>query len=243
MALFSKRGKYWRAQVRTKGQEGKSRTPRTFDAKAEAQVWARSIENAIYRGIFIDNSEALRTTLLKAIKRYEKETIARKGYPEQELQRTKYWKTQPLAKRFLATLRGVDFAKYRDMRIDSGRAAATVRQELQAVSHLFETARKDWCMEGLLNPLKNIRKPSASNERDRRLEAGQFEQISAELARRGNPPPAAVASVPGAAAPCRQRAAVPHSRRVDLFADLPKTSPAQRQGFKRFRPVAHEWLA
>ena len=184
MASFSKRGIYWRAQVRTKGQEGSSRT---FDTKAEAQVWARSIENAMDRGIFIDNSEAQRTTLLEAIERYEKETIARKGYPQQELQRTKHWKTQPLAKRFLATLRGVDFAKYRDLRMDSGRAAATVRQELQVVSHLFETARKEWGMEGLLNPLKNIRKPSASNERDRRLEPGEFERISAELARRGNP--------------------------------------------------------
>lgn len=184
MASFSKRGIYWRAQVRTKGQEGSSRT---FDTKAEAQVWARSIENAMDRGIFIDNSEAQRTTLLEAIERYEKETIARKGYPQQELQRTKHWKTQPLAKRFLATLRGVDFAKYRDMRMDSGRAAATVRQELQVVSHLFETARKEWGMEGLLNPLKNIRKPSASNERDRRLEPGEFDRISAELGRRGNP--------------------------------------------------------
>ena len=184
MASFSKRGNYWRAQVRNKGQEGSSRT---FDTKAEAQVWARSIENAMDRGIFIDNSEAQRTTLLEAIERYEKETIARKGYPGQELQRTKHWKTQPLAKRFLATLRDVDFAKYRDMRMDSGRAAATVRQELQVLSHLFETARKEWGMEGLLNPLKNIRKPSASNERDRRLKPGEFERISAGLARRGNP--------------------------------------------------------
>lgn len=184
MASFSKRGVYWRAQVRPKGQDTISRS---FDTKAEAQIWARSIENAMDKGVYIDNSEAQRTTLLEAIERYEKETIARKGYPGQELQRTKHWKTQPLAKRYLATLRGVDFAKYRDSRMDSGRAAATVRQELQVVSHLFETARKEWGMEGLLNPLKNIRKPSASNERDRRLEPGEFERISAELARRGNP--------------------------------------------------------
>lgn len=184
MASFSKRGAYWRAQIRPKGQETISRT---FDTKTAAQVWARSIENAMDKGVYIDNSEAQRTTLLEAIERYERETIARKGYPGQELQRTKHWKTQPLATRYLATLRGVDFAKYRDGRMDSGRAAATVRQELQVVSHLFETARKEWGMEGLLNPLKNIRKPSASNERDRRLKPGEFERISAELARRGNP--------------------------------------------------------
>lgn len=184
MATITKRGNFWRAQVRRKGHDSRAAS---FDTKFEAEAWGRSIENAMDKGVYIDNSEAQRTTLLEAIERYEKETIARKGYPEQELQRTKHWKTQPLAKRYLATLRGVDFAKYRDSRMDSGRAAATVRQELQVVSHLFETARKEWGMEGLLNPLKNIRKPSASNERDRRLEPGEFERISAELARRGNP--------------------------------------------------------
>lgn len=184
MASFSKRGNYWRAQIRTKGQDPISRT---FDTKAQAQIWARSIENEMDRGVYIDRSEAERTTLLEALERYEKETIARKGYPGQELQRTKHWKAQPLAKRFLATLRGVDFAKYRDTRMDSGRAAATVRQELQVISHLFETARKEWGMEGLLNPLKNIRKPSASNERDRRLQPGEFERLRDALSRVSNP--------------------------------------------------------
>ena len=184
MAAIRKRGSYWHAQVRRKGHDAQTAS---FDTKLEADAWARSIENSMDKGVYIDNSEAMRTTLLEAIERYEKETIARKGYPGQELQRTKHWKTQPLARRFLATLRGVDFAKYRDARMDGGRAAATVRQELQVVSHLFETARKEWGMEGLLNPLKNIRKPSASNERDRRLEPGEFERISAELSRRGNP--------------------------------------------------------
>jgi hypothetical protein len=55
-------------------------------------------------------------------------------------------------------------------------------------AHLFETARKQWGMVGLINPLKSIRKPSASNERDRRSEPSEFERISAELlARRGDP--------------------------------------------------------
>lgn len=184
MASFSKRGNFWRAQVRSKGQDTISRT---FDTKADAQVWARSIESAMDKGVYIDNSEAQRTTLLEAIERYEKETIARKGHPGQELQRTRHWKSQALAKRYLADLRGVDFAKYRDSRMVGGRAAATVRQELQVVSHLFETARKEWGMEGLLNPLKNIRKPSGSRERERRLNPGEFDDISAELARRGNP--------------------------------------------------------
>lgn len=55
------------------------------------------------------------------------------------------------------------------------------------MSHLFEIARKEWGMEGLLNPLKNIRKPSASSARDRRREAGEFEKIHAAQKSSGNP--------------------------------------------------------
>jgi integrase len=42
-------------------------------------------------------------------------------------------------------------------------------------------------MEGLMNPLKNIRKPSVSAARDRRLEPGEYEKIKAVLAESGNP--------------------------------------------------------
>ena len=93
MASFSKRGIYRRALVLPKGQDA---IFRSFDSKAEAQMWARSIENAMDKGVYIDNSEAQSPTLFKAIKHCEKETIARKGYPSQELQRSKHRKTQPL---------------------------------------------------------------------------------------------------------------------------------------------------
>lgn len=42
-------------------------------------------------------------------------------------------------------------------------------------------------MEGLMNPLKNIRKPNVSNARDLRLEPGEYEKIIAVLVERGNP--------------------------------------------------------
>lgn len=184
MASITKRGAYWRAQVRLKGNGSHSRT---FDTKSEAEKWARSTESEMDRGLFYDRTEAEKTTLLEALDRYEKEVISRKQYPGQELQRVRHWRNQPLSQRFLGNLRGVDFAKYRDSRLTIGRATATVRQELQVISHLFETARKEWGMEGLLNPLKNIRKPSGSKERDRRLKPGEYEIIKASLASCENP--------------------------------------------------------
>ena len=73
------------------------------------------------------------------------------------------------------------------MRRALGRAENTVRLELALVSHLFEIARKEWGMESLLNPLKNITKPSGSRERDRRLVAGEFERIADALTASDNP--------------------------------------------------------
>ncbi len=63
----------------------------------------------------------------------------------------------------------------------------TIRLELQVISHLFEIARKEWGMEALMNPLKNIRKPSGSEARDRRLRPGEFEKLHAFLSASANP--------------------------------------------------------
>jgi len=184
MASITKRGDFWRAQVRKDGES----ISRTFDTKAQALQWSRHTESEMDRGAYYDRTEAEKTTLLEALERYEREIIARKLYPGQELQRVRHWRRQPLAKRYLATLRGVDFAKYRDDRLAQGKAPATVRQELQVVSHMFEIARKEFGMEYLQNPLKNIRKPSAAgNERDRRLRPGEYDIIKTALAASGNP--------------------------------------------------------
>jgi integrase len=97
------------------------------------------------------------------------------------------WLNNDLCYRTLANLKGADFARYRDGRRSQGRAENTIRLELQLISQLYEIARKEWGMEGLMNPLKNIRKPSSSVARDRRLEVGEFEKIHAALSSSGNP--------------------------------------------------------
>jgi integrase len=184
MAYIKKRGDYWRAEVRRKGHKP---TYRTFDSQAEAQKWARRVESEIDTGYYVDHSEAEQTTLREALERYRKEVAAKKKHPKQENGRIDRWLKHDLCYRTLANLKGVDFARYRDARRAQGRAENSIRLELQLVSHLYETARKEWGMEGLLNPLKNIRKPSASSARDRRLEAGEFEKIHGALTSSGNP--------------------------------------------------------
>ncbi|WP_347555546.1 site-specific integrase [Robbsia sp. KACC 23696] len=179
MAYISQRGAYWRAEIRRRGHKP---LYRSFDTKHLAQQWARKIESEMDSGVFIDRIEAERTTLRSALERYRREIVPEKRHQYQENQRIARWIDNPLSHRTLANLRGSDFAKYRDARRADGKAENTIRLELQVISHLFEIARKEWGMEGLLNPLSNIRKPSGSQTRDRRLRPGEFEKLYAALA-------------------------------------------------------------
>lgn len=184
MAAINKRGDFWRAQVRRKGHAPQAST---FNTKAQAEAWARDVESRMDRGLFYDMKEAERTTLSEALDRYYREVCTQKHHPAQELQRIKRWQAHPLAKRYLATLRGYDFAKHRDDRRADGRAENTIRLELQLISHMFGIARKEWGMEGLINPVANIRKPGSSTARNRRLLPGEYDRIHASLSSSGNP--------------------------------------------------------
>lgn len=184
MASITKRGKYWRAQVRRRGYPTQFRT---FDTKALAEAWARQLESEMDRGVFKSREEAERTTFAEALERYWNEVASKKRFPKLERYRINRWLRHSLSSYFLANLRGADFARFRDERRAAGKAENTIRLDLALVSHLFEVARKEWGMEGLANPLKNIRKPSGSKERDRRLRADEYERIAEELAFSGNP--------------------------------------------------------
>lgn len=175
---------YWRVEVRRRGYKP---IYRTFDTRQQAQQWARRTEGEMDAGVYVDRTEAERTTLREALERYQREIVPTKRYPKQENTRIGRWLRHELAYRTLASLRGADFARYRDERRAAGRAENTIRLELQVVSHLFETARKEWGLDGLMNPLKNIRKPSGSSARDRRLQPGEYEQIHARLQVSANP--------------------------------------------------------
>lgn len=184
MAYISQRNEYWRAEIRRRGHKP---VYRTFDTKQQAQKWARQVEGEMDAGAYVDRSVAERTTLADALKRYRKEIAPEKRHPYQEERRIDQWLDHDLAYRTLGNLRGVDFAKYRDARRAAGRAENTIRLELQVIRHLFEIARKEWGMEGLPNPLDNIRKPSGSKVRDRRLRPGEFDMLKTRLSASRNP--------------------------------------------------------
>lgn len=171
MASFKQRESgYWQVKIRRKGHAAISRT---FRNKTDAEAWARKTESEIERGLFVSNEEAERTTLGEALKRYLREVTPTKRSATTEEYRIKAWLSTKLAQRSLAVLRGSDFATYRDERLKVGCAGSTVQKELAVVSSLFTTARREWGMEGLQNPLIAVRKPAAAPGRDRVFIAGE----------------------------------------------------------------------
>ncbi|AXK37992.1 site-specific integrase [Crenobacter cavernae] len=165
MATINHRGPHqYQVTIRRKGFPTQTKT---FETKREAQAWANTIESEMARGVFVDRSEAERTTLGEALQRYAREVTPRKKSAAKELSTLRKWLAHPLAARTLASLRSVDFATYRDARLKEV-GANTVRLELALISHLFTTLRGEWSIP-IDNPITSIRKPELPPGRDRRL--------------------------------------------------------------------------
>jgi len=169
MATFRKRGAYqWQAQVRKKGQPLQSKT---FGTRAEAEQWARAIEVEMDQGVFVSRAEAESTTLKELLDRYLAEITPRKKGAASETNRLRALMRLPLARRYVAGIRGMDIACFRDERLRNV-TPSTVKRDLVLLGHVFEVARKEWGVY-VHNPVRDIRLPADNRPRDRRLQAGE----------------------------------------------------------------------
>ena len=167
----------YQAQVQRKGYPPQTKT---FRSKADAQSWATIIEAEMERGVWRDRAESESTTLDEAMTRYANEIIPTKKTPRQEESVVRQWQARPVARMFLAAIRGRDIAAViRDMTEVEGKSPNTVRLHLALLSHLFSVARTDWGMEALSNPVELVRKPRLPQGRDRRLEGDEEDRLLA----------------------------------------------------------------
>jgi integrase len=164
MATYENRGGTWRVKIRAKGYPAQTKT---FNTKIEAQSWAKVIESEMTRGVFVSRAEAEATTLHEALDRYSREVSPLKKGEKQELVRIKFWQTDNLATRTLASLQPKDFATWRDNRLKTV-SASTVQKDLALISHVFTICNQDWGIS-IQNPIQNISKPTVNNSRSRRL--------------------------------------------------------------------------
>lgn len=124
----------------------------------------------------MSRKEAENTTLEEALDRYSREFSSKKKGAYQESRRIENLKKHKLGSRFLSSIQGKDIAEYRDERLKSV-SQASVRLELALLSHLFNTAIREWGMSGMTNPIAQIRLPKKSTSRDRRLLPGEEEKF------------------------------------------------------------------
>jgi len=175
MASFRKRGPYqWQAQVRKRGHPLQTKT---FETRAQAEQWARAIEVEMDKGVFVSRAEAESTTLEELLERYLAEVTPLKKGAEPETYRLRLFMRQSIAQRFVAGIRGVDIARWRDERLRKV-TSATVKRDLVLLSHVFEVARKEWGIY-VHNPVRDIKLPAGGRPRERRLRAGEEPRLMA----------------------------------------------------------------
>jgi integrase len=175
MASISKRGtKQWNVRIRRKGYPLQTAT---FEKREDAETWARDVESKMDKGAFLCTKEAERTSLHEALERYIEEYTPSLADHQREVNRAKFLQKRKIAQMSLAKVRGMDIAAFIKEREAEGVAGNTIRLDLATFSRLFETARKDWGMEYLDNPVKKARKPKVSRGRERRLQEGEEEKL------------------------------------------------------------------
>ena len=113
------------------------------------------------------NVEAGARYLKELLERYLEEVTPLKKGAEPETNRLCLMMRHPVARRFVAGVRGVDIARWRDERLRKA-TSATVKRDLVLLGHVFEVARKKW---GIFvhNPVRNIELPHGGRPRDRCL--------------------------------------------------------------------------
>ncbi len=141
---------------------------KTFKTKTDAQKWARLIESEIDRGIFIDRSEAERTTVGQLIERYIQEVTPLKRSAKSDKQRMLFLKKY-FGHYIVSQLQSKHIATYRDKRLAEGKQGSTVVKEIGSLSHLIDISIKDWGIPLTNNVAMLVRKPKQSRGRDRRL--------------------------------------------------------------------------
>lgn len=182
MATFEQRESgWWQAKIRRRGYLAQSKT---FAKKVDAETWARGVENQMDRGVFVSREEAESTTLREALERYQREVTPRKRGAAVEGYRINALLSHGIAKRTLASVRGAEIAAFRDEELKR-LAPSTVVKTLALISHLFETARKEWGIE-VDNPVRKVSKPKVDNARERRLTADELAYLLAALDKPGD---------------------------------------------------------
>jgi hypothetical protein len=169
MGTIRKRGAKWQAQVRRRGFPPLTRT---FQAKSDAELWARQREAEIDRSELPPDLRALRSyTAATMLRRYEETVTPRKRGADRERYKIRVLLAHPISQLSLDRLTTAAIAAYRDDRM-SIVSAGTVRRELAVLQHCLAVARDEWGIPAPLNAARLVKLPAPGPARERRTKRG-----------------------------------------------------------------------
>jgi len=176
MASIRQRSGVWQARVRRKGYPEEVAS---FNTKAEAQKWARSIESGMDQGSYRSIRDAEDLLLADVLQRYMKEVTPSKRGAKREAEGIDFMLRQKIADYSMANLVPEVVAKYRDERMKTV-GAGTIIRELSILSGIITHARKEWGLP-TSNPCALVRKPPTPQGRSRLLAASEEIRLLEEL--------------------------------------------------------------
>jgi integrase len=176
MASIRKRGSKWQARVCRAGYPPETKS---FNIRADAERWARSVETEMDRGSFISRSEAEANTLEDIINRYIADVCPTQRSGADAILRLRATCRKTLAKLSMVALTPRAVAAYRDERLKEVKPATVIR-ELAFLSAIINHARREWDIN-IPNPVELIRKPPTPQGRDRILSADEETRLLAAL--------------------------------------------------------------
>lgn len=168
MASISKHAKGWRAQVARQG----VRRSKVFPTRQEAKDWAARQEWEILNGAKV-NAEM---TLGEVFAKYARERSPSKRSEAWEVLKLSNFQRYPIASMSLGKLTATDFASWRDARLRDVQPA-TVLREMQLMSSVLNTARKEWRLISE-NPMTDVSRPKKPPPRDRLPTESEIERLA-----------------------------------------------------------------
>ena len=173
MATIHRHYGAWRVQIRRQGHKAISKT---FELKGDADMWARETERSVQLGRIAPQINESNETLGDILKRYSREITPTKKSHTTEQYRIGALLRHAVSQRPLSNLKSVDMARFRDERLEVV-SSATVRKELQLISHAITIATREWGIRLFENPCKSIRRPVEGSSRERRLDEYELAKL------------------------------------------------------------------
>ena len=159
------RGVRYRVQIRHKGRGTVSRTFRTH---AEAKAWEAEQESG-------GTAAAGRHTLKDAFDKFDREVVPHRAGGRWESLRLSAWGRTEWAGKRLSRVVQADIATWRDARLLAV-SGASVAREMNLLSTVLETARREWGWIGA-NPCRGVKRPKEPPARRRGITQAEIGRI------------------------------------------------------------------